>query len=176
MDQNKTHELTMKEFENIFNRLYESLCLIANKYVNDLDLSEDIVQDVFIKAWENKVPFKNKNKIEGFFYTAVKNKSLDFLRSKYAKDVETYSSEGLETLQTERYFLRESVIIETSSLVERALELLPDKCAEAMRLSIESYTNKEIADEMDISVNTVKDHKKVAYKKLRKMSGYLGIT
>ena len=45
-----------------------------------------------------------------------------------------------------------------------------------MRLSLESYTNKDIADEMDISVNTVKDHKKKAYKKLRKMLSYLRAT
>lgn len=175
MDQNKTHELTLKEFEDIFNRLYEALCLFAHKYVKDLDRSEDIVQEVFIKVWEDKVPFKNKDKIEGFFYTVVKNKSLDFLRSKYAKDVEAYPLEDMETLQKESYFLREAIVIESSNLVERVLKLLPNKCAEAMRLSIESYTNKEIAEEMNISVYTVKEYKKTAYEKLRKSLGYLRV-
>lgn len=175
MDQNKAHELTLKEFEKIFNRLYESLCLFAYKYVNDLERSKDIVQDVFIKVWEDRVLFKNKDKIEGFFYTAVKNKSLDFVRSKYARDVEAYPSEEMETLQTENYFLSEAIIIEASDVFERALKLLPNKCAEAIRLSIENYTNKEIAEEMSISVYTVKEYKKRAYKKLRKTLGYLRI-
>lgn len=175
MDQNKARELTLKEFEKIFNHLYDSLCLFAYKYVNDLDLSEDIVQDVFIKIWENKVSFSDKDKIVGLFYTAVKNKSLDFLRSKYAKDVKAYSSQDLETLQTESYFLSEAIIIETSDVIERTIKSLPNKCAEVMRLGIENYTNKEIAEEMNISIYTVKEYKKMAYQKFRKTLGYLRI-
>ncbi|GAA3622264.1 RNA polymerase sigma-70 factor [Flavivirga jejuensis] len=175
MDQNKAHELTLKEFENIFNRLYDSLCLFANKYVNDLNLSEDIVQNVFIKVWEDKVFFHDKDKIVGFLYTAVKNKSLDFLRSKYAKYVKAYSLEDLETLQTENYFISEAIILETSDIIERTIKSLPNKCAEVMRLSIENYANKEIAKKMNISVYTVKEYKKIAYQELRKTLGYLRI-
>ncbi|MDO5970415.1 RNA polymerase sigma-70 factor [Flavivirga aquimarina] len=171
MYKNKAHELTIKEFENIFNRLYELLCLFAHKYVNDLNLSKDIVQDVFIKVWEDKGVFCDEDKIEGLFYTAVKNKSLDFLRSKYAKDVKAYPLEDLETMQTENYFLSEVIIVETSNAIERALESLPSKWVEVMRLSIANYKNKEIAEEMNISVYTVKEYKKKAYRKLRKILG-----
>ncbi|AUP78043.1 RNA polymerase sigma-70 factor [Flavivirga eckloniae] len=175
MDQNKLRKLTSKEFEEIFNRLYDSLCLFAHKYVNDLGVSEDIVQNVFIKVWEDKVVFRDEDRIVGFFYTAVKNKSLDYLRSKYAKDVKAYTSEDLETLQTENYFLSEAILIETSDVIEKTMKSLPNKCAEAMRLSIENYTNKEIAEEMNISIYTVKEYKKMAYQKFRKALSYLRI-
>ncbi|GAA3622272.1 sigma-70 family RNA polymerase sigma factor [Flavivirga jejuensis] len=175
MDQSKEYELTLKEYENFFNRRYKSLCLFANEYVNDLDDSEDIVQNVFIKVWEDKVSFKSKDKIESFFYTAVKNKSLDFLRSKYVKNVNTYPLEDLEALQTENYNLPEAVILETSDIIERELKALPSKAAKAIRLSIENYKNKEIAEEMNISIHTVKSYKKESYQKLRKTLSFLRI-
>ncbi|AUP81263.1 RNA polymerase sigma-70 factor [Flavivirga eckloniae] len=169
MNQNKAHKLTLKELEKIFNSEYKKLCLLAYGFINDLDLSKDIVQDVFTKVLEKRVPLKNKDNIEGYFYTAVKNKCLDFKRSKYAKDVKTYSSEDLEVLQKENYLISEIITLETSEVVERAIESLPDKCAEVIKLSIENYKNHEIAEEMNISINTVKDHKKKAYEKLRKI-------
>ncbi len=175
MDQNKAKKLTTNEFENIFNDLYDALCLYVNKYINDLSLSEDIVQNVFIKVWEDQVTFLDKDKMTGFFYTAVKNKALDFLRSKYAKDVRAYALEDLETLQTENYFLSEVIMIEASEVIENAIKSLPNKCAEVIRLSLESHTNKEIAEAMNISVYTVKEYKKIAYKKLRKILAHLKI-
>jgi DNA-binding NarL/FixJ family response regulator len=54
-----------------------------------------------------------------------------------------------------------------------AIRTLPDKAAQVIRLSIKDYTNDEIAKALSISVNTVKDHKKVAYRKLRKFLGFL---
>ncbi|MDO5970414.1 sigma-70 family RNA polymerase sigma factor [Flavivirga aquimarina] len=185
MNQNKAQELTIKEFENIFNRLYDRLCIFAYGYVNDLDLSKDIVQEVFTKVWEDKILFENKDRIERFFYKAVKNKSIDFLRSKRAKDVKPYPLEGLETLLMESYFLSEVIMIETSdayeseielpNFIERAVKLLPNKYAETIRLSIKNYTNKEIAKEMNISIHTVKDYKKESYKKLRKTLSFLRV-
>ena len=173
MHQIKTYELTSDEFENIFERLYEPLCILAYKYVNDIGYSEDIVQNVFLKIFEDKVAFSDKNKVDGFFYTAVKNKSLDFLRSKYAKDIKAYSAEEMEALQTEEYYLSEVTTIKTLDIIKKVIKLLPNKCAEAIRLSIEDYTNKEIAEEMNISIYTVKEYKKTAYKKLREALAYL---
>ncbi len=183
MDQNKTHELTLKKLEKIFKSQYDQLCIFAYKYVNDMDRCKDLVQDVFVNVLESKVCFESEDKIEGYFYRAVKNKCIDFKRSKYDKDVEVYSSEDFETLRTENYLLSEAFTTEisnayerqqkSSNFVERALRSLPTKCAEVMKLSIEDYSNKEIADDMNISLNTVKDHKKVAYKKLRKTLSYL---
>ena len=167
--------LSLKEFKIIFDRLYKRLCFFANKYVNDISLSEDIVQEVFIKVWEKNPYFENQDKTEGFFYTAVRNKSLDFLRSKYAKDVKPYPSEKLEILQSDRHFMTEVFVIETSTLFENAINTLPAKNAEAIRLSLKAYTNKEIADEMDVSVDAVKKYKKLAYKEFRKTLGHLRV-
>ncbi|AUP78042.1 sigma-70 family RNA polymerase sigma factor [Flavivirga eckloniae] len=173
MDQNKTYKLTLKEFEKVFKRLYEPFCLLAYKYIKDLDQAKDIVQEVFVKVWEKKVPFENEDKIEGYIYKMVINKAIDFLRSKDVKYFETHSLEKLKTLQKENYFPWEDVITVSSDLIESALKSLPNKQEEVMRLSIEDYKNKEIAEKMSIAVNTVKGYKKEAYKTLRKTFSYI---
>ena len=52
-------------------------------------------------------------------------------------------------------------------LCEKGLKTLPTKCREVVNLSMNGYKNKQISEELDISMNTVKTQKKIAYKKLR---------
>ncbi|MDO5969602.1 RNA polymerase sigma-70 factor [Flavivirga aquimarina] len=162
-----TYQLSVSAYRNIFHKLYKSLCLFANKYVENLEVSKDIVQDVFIKVWENKIEFKNKNNVKSFLYTSVKNKSLDYLKSKHYKSTDHFSSIKMEQIETESFFMREVVVLETSFIIEKAINTLPKKCAQIIRLSSKNFTNAEIAKKMDISINTVKAQKKIAYKRLK---------
>lgn len=159
--------LTSKEYKSLFDKLYTSLCVFANSYIGDLEVSKDVVQDVFIKIWEDKIEFQNENTIKSYLYTSVKNKSLDYLKSKRVKTTDHLSTGEMEKLETEPFFLREVVIVETSSIIENAINTLPKKCAQIIRLSIKDFTNAEIAEELDISINTVKTQKKIAYKRLK---------
>lgn len=161
------YKLTLKEYKSLFNKLYTSLCLFANKYIDDLEVCKDIVQDVFIKIWEDNIEFQNENNIKSYFYTSVKNKSLDYLKSSRYKSTEKLSKDQIEQVETEPYFLREVVVIETSKIIEDAINTLPHRCAQIIRLSIKELTNAEIAEELDISINTVKAQKKIAYKRLK---------
>lgn len=170
MPKNKTYQLTLKEYKSLFNKLYKSLCLFANTYLNDIEVSKDIVQEVFIKIWENKIGFKSETNIKSYLYTSVKNRSLDYLKSKSHKATEKLTSSQVETLkslETESVFLREVVISETSLIIENAINTLPNKCAQIIRLSIKDLSNSDIASELNVSINTVKTQKKIAYKKLK---------
>ena len=80
---------------------------------------------------------------------------------------------NMEAYDTEEYLMSEAVIVETTIIIENAIRTLPEKAAQVIRLSIKDYTNDEIAKALSISINTVKDHKKVAYRKLRKLLGFL---
>ena len=73
----------------------------------------------------------------------------------------------MEQLETEPFFLREVVILETSKIIEEALKTLPTRCAQIIRLSIKNFSNAEIAEELNLSINTVKAQKKIAYKRLK---------
>lgn len=167
MKKTNSHQLSVKEYKNIFNDLYKSLCLFGNKYVEDLEVSKDLVQDVFIKIWEDKIEFKNKDTVKSYLYTSVKNRSLDYLKSKRYKSTELFSSIKMEQLETESFFMREVVVSETSAIIEKAINTLPNKCAQIIRLSANNFTNIEIAKNLNISINTVKTQKKIAYKRLK---------
>ncbi|AUP78724.1 RNA polymerase sigma-70 factor [Flavivirga eckloniae] len=169
------NQFTLKSYKKLFESLYPQLCVFAYKYLNDLDLSKDIVQEVFLKVWEDKIAFENESHATGFFYKSVKNKSLNYLKSKQYKSTERYELANMEAYETEEFYMSEAVVIETSAVIENAISTLPEKAAKVIRLSIEDYTNNQIADELSISINTVKDHKKVAYRKLRSLLSFLTV-
>jgi len=164
----EVQHLTLKEYKSVFNTLYPSLCLFSNKYIEDLDISKDIVQEVFIKIWEDKIEFKNNTKIKSYLYTSVKNRSLDYLKSRRYK-LEESLTEDIPQSETDPFFLREVMISETSMLIDKAVNSLPYKCAQIIKLSIKGLTNTEISEELGISVNTIKTQKKIAYKRLKPM-------
>ncbi|MBO9585322.1 MAG: RNA polymerase sigma-70 factor [Flavobacterium sp.] len=159
--------LTLKEYKGFFNTLYPSLCLFSNKYVEDLEISKDIVQEVFIKVWEDKVAFHDNAAIKSYFYTSVKNRSLDYLKSKPYQTIGSIGKTDIAELETDPFFLREVVISETSIIIEKAVNTLPAKCAQIIKLSIKGLSNAEISEELGISLNTIKTQKKIAYKRLK---------
>ncbi|AXP82138.1 ECF RNA polymerase sigma factor SigW [Mariniflexile rhizosphaerae] len=166
-------ELTLKDYNKLFKSLYPQLCVFAYKYLDSLETSKDIVQEVFIKVWEDRTVFHDEGHTTGYFYKAVRNKCLNHLKSKQHLLTERYGQENMEIYGTEEFLMSEAVIVETTVIIEDAIRALPVKAAQVIRLSIKDYTNDEIAKALSISVNTVKDHKKVAYRKLRKLLGFL---
>ncbi len=132
-----------------------------------MEVSKDIVQDVFIKIWEDDIVFKSQNSTKSYLYTAVKNKSLDYLKSKRYKSTSNLPLTEMEKLETDAFFLREVVVQEVSGIIEEAINTLPTKCAQVIRLSIKELSNAEIAKELNVSINTIKTQKKIAYKRLK---------
>ena len=155
------------EYEGCFNELFTPLCLFAYSYVGDRQLSKDIVQDVFMVIWKKKIFLKPQVVLKSYLYTSVKNKSLDYLKSKYHKTNCKLANGNLEALGTNDFFLREMVISEVSEIVRNAVKTLPPKCKKIIELSLGELSNKDIAEELSISLNAVKTQKRLAYKKLR---------
>lgn len=158
----------MREFKEVFESLYPSLCLFANNYVKDVSIAKDIVQDVFIKIWENEKTLKSKNSNKAYLYISVKNKCIDYLKSKQFRVINRQIPlESLDVLESDKYFNKEVILIETSQIIERAVNSLPEKYSQIINLSMKNFTNKEIAQALSLNINTVKTQKKIAYQKLR---------
>jgi len=173
MPRSGTYQLNLTEYKAVFNKYYAPLTLFANQYVHDLEIAKDLVQDVFVKVWEQKIPFQHETKVKSFLFTAVRNKALDFLRSKYHQVNTNISQAELEQLENEGYFLSEVVLTEVSTLLNEAIETLPKRCAQIMKLSIKEYSNQTIAETLGISVKTVIAQKRIAREKLRPLlKGY----
>ena len=70
-------KLDEQEFHNIFKEYYAALCSFAFQYMEDADMSADIVQDVFAKLWQIRDDFFYLHQVKAFLYTAVRNHALN---------------------------------------------------------------------------------------------------
>lgn len=160
-------KLSASEYKSVYDSMYPALCLFTNKYVDNLDLAKDIVQDIFIKIWEDNIAFHNPQAIKSYLYTSVRNRSLDYLKSHKVKVTEKLVQDDFVDAEADPFFLQEVVISETATIIEAAINTLPKKCAQIIKLSIRGMSNTEIAEELELSLNTIKAQKKIAYKRLR---------
>jgi len=162
-------DIRKTDFRSIFDRYFPSLCVFANKFVNDEDLSKDMVQEVFLKVWNSATEFESDKSLKVYLYLATKNTCFDYLKKERRKN-QTTDFDG------DLYFDDDLVILdiireETYRQLEEAIDHLPGKAKEVVRLNLKSLSNLEIAEELNVSINTVKTHKLSAFKKLREQLG-----
>lgn len=167
--------MSLEGYKSLFDTLYSPLCLFANKYLGDMDTSKDIVQEVFIKIWQRNPQFKSKNAIKGYFYNAVKNRCLDYLKSQYVMKFSNTIPEHIEEVDTEDYFYSQITIIEVYNQLHTAVEKLPEKMGKVIQLSLKNYSTKDIAEELSVTASTVRTQKVAAIQKLKKTLGNLSL-
>ena len=153
------------QFKDFFNFCYPSLCAFASSKVVDQAIAEDFVQEAFIKLWENSGDFSSEEAAKSYLYTIIKNRCLNHLdHQKVIKKHQKYTQqESIVGPEISELIIEE----ETHLLIYNAINKLPQQCKNVLLLSINGLKNKEIAAELDISENTVKTQKKIAYKQLK---------
>lgn len=152
-------------FKEVFAEYYASQVHFAYKIIKNRHDAEDVVQDVFLGIWRSKPSFKNEIAFRAYLYLSTKNRSIDFLKKKSPlySDVSVF-----EDIEHEA----DAVVKEEAfRLLDRAIERLPNKTKEVIRLSIKGLSIKEVAQELSITVNTVKTHKLRAYRFLKEIYG-----
>ena len=137
------------------------------KYVKDIRISEDIVQESFVALWESDVLLTEDYHARSFLYLSCRNKALNFL--KHQKIEEKHLVQKLGDMESERFYEDQLIRHETIRIVNDAISQLPDQTRKVILLGLEGLKNKEIASEIGISIDTVKYHKTNAYKTLRKI-------
>lgn len=149
--------------EGAFKAIYKSqapaLKFFAFNYLENEDAIDDILQDTFVALWNNRESFDNERAIKAFLYKAVKNASLNYIRHSSVKD--KYAKAVLEEDNSES-FLDKILEAETFRLLLSLFEELPPACREVYRKSLNGMSHSQIAQELGISVNTVKRHKNKA--------------
>jgi len=164
-----------RAFDILFRKYYLRLFAFAQKFIQDEDLSKDIVQEVFITVWEKRATIKNIA-IEAFLYKMVRNHCLNYIRNLKVfqnKTVKLENASKLEELyriaivKDEPYYLIEA---ELKQEIENVLKKLPETCRTVFELSrTEGLMNKEIAERMNFSVKNVEKNISQA---LKAFNGY----
>lgn len=153
-------------YRSLFDNYYPTLMRFAFRFVYDKDACKDLVQDVFITLWEKR-DTQDISSLKWYLHTAVKNKCLIYLRNIGIKDkhqvylIDSYLSEHAEEELLDPQLVKE---------VNDALEQLPKEMKRIFRLKyVHGLTMNEIAEDLDISVSTVKTQLGRARLKLRNL-------
>lgn len=154
--------------KRLFDEHFHHLALSAFRYLNDYDQAKDIVQDVFVKVWQNFEQVRQMSDLKGYLYQAVRNSSMNFLkhvkvREKYVVDFE---KSGFSATKSHEDSLTEE---DTKIRVHQAVNKLPDHWREAfVHSKYDNLKYHEIACEMNISQKTVEKYISKALHFLRK--------
>ena len=160
-----------KAFKHIFDRHYLLLCRFANQIINDAALAEEIVDDAIFYLWEHRSDIEITHTIRAYLMKSVRNRCLNELKSLTRRTEYSFSTyiseENLEFLDTlfmdENHPLGTLIEHELEDELMRCIDLLPNECRKVfMKSRFEQKKYEEIAQELNISVNTVKYHIKNA--------------
>lgn len=160
-------------FESFYKENYQSFFLMACKYLKSPVQAQEIINDVFVKIWEDAEKITIQSSLKSYIYRAVINRSINAL-NKQKREIQ--NQRELAYLPQETYELREIEANELKVKLYKAIDDLPQQCKRVFLMSrFDDMKQQEIADKLGISIKTVKNHITHALKELRKSSGYLVI-
>ena len=159
-------ENNVKAFESIFNKYYPLMVSFAHHYIYRTDICEEIVQDIFVKIWENADILNLRPPIKAYLTTMVKNRCIDYIRKssirkQYENEKQT-SSRGV-------YNDEDYQVVEQIEKLRYEINKLPRQRKKIFKMS-RYYGMKysEIADKLNISYKTVENQMGAALKQIRK--------
>lgn len=161
-------------FDEIYNRHWNALFGSAYNILRDRDAGMDIVQDVFVWFWENRARWQLSS-CKGYLLTAVKFKSANYIRNAKTRGLIIYQLTSLSEIHQNE---EELEVKQLQELIKSMANHLPARCREIFQLSRYNYlSNKEIANQLNISEKTVENQLTIALKRLRRKlsTGYLAM-
>lgn len=172
-----------KAFTTFFGEYFKQICQFAITYVNDEAVAKNIVQDAFVKLWENKANINEGSSIFSFLLTITKYDCLNYLKhlqveNKFRKRTEENQKRlELNYSALQRLEIDNIDYEKMMEIVEKTINSLPPQCQQVFRLSrFENLSNKEIADKLNISVKAVEANITRALKIFReKLKDYIVI-
>lgn len=162
----KFREGDERVFHRLFTALFPVVCSFASQYLPVSEAPEDIVQEAFIELWDQRAKFTGMDHIKSFLYLTVKNKCLNRIKHQVVKN--KYNEEQKNLPEGTAFFEKQLFRAEIALHLREAVKVLPPQQQRVVRLNLMGLSNEEIARTLEVSLNTVKLQKKVAYEKLRR--------
>ena len=159
-----------KAYTFLVNNYHHKLCMYAFSLTNNHDLSEDIVQNVFMGIWKQRQKLKDDFVVKSYLYRSVYNEFIDQYRKQ--KSVLALEKKYIDALSTIVEQEDESSLERLINLVKQEIENLPPKCKRTFLLSKqEGLTNIEIAEYLNVSIKSVEALITKAFSLLREKVG-----
>lgn len=154
-------------FTEAYNKYHRLLYSVSYRYLMDKEKAEEAVQYVFVRLWEYRSDLKIGISLKNYLFTMTKNYVLNVIRNENSAIEKQYelaqrASEFADDF-VEKFENRERM-----DIFYKALDKLPEQKREICLLKVrEELSNKDIAERMNLSVNTIKTHYSEALKLLR---------
>ncbi|RIJ48135.1 RNA polymerase sigma-70 factor [Maribellus luteus] len=163
IDWNKIKEGDKATFERMFDLYYQPLCGFISSYIKNNHVVEDIVIECFVEMWEKRQSIVIKSSLYNYLLTVVKNAAISYQRKNKVQFAEL---EGLSLGNEES-----NNPLEEMSVLNRlyvAINKLPEKRRQILRMTVyEGKSYPQVAEELGISVNTVKTQISRSYRFLK---------
>ena len=159
-------------YQKLFVRYYGRLCCYVYHLLGDREDAEDVVQDLFLTLWNNRKKITIDENVSGYLYKMAKNLALNHIRTQM-----NYQTVLENREEPPPYY--EEISLETEEfrkLLFECINLLPDRCKEILLLHrVKGLKQKEIADQLSISVKTIKNQIGASLQRLRKCLEVKGV-
>ncbi|WP_353197723.1 RNA polymerase sigma-70 factor, partial [Parapedobacter defluvii] len=158
----------VKAFEQIYLQMGEKLLHYVHSRVQNREVSEELVQEIFVSLWSRRHELGRGIVLEPYLFSAAKYKILSHIRS---EKVRQRYAEHFALFVAQQHANTTADLLDMADLeavIEERISTLPPKCQQAFRMSRFAHKSiAEIADEMDISARTVENYITKALKYLR---------
>ena len=154
-----------KAFETVFRTYYGPLCVFAGSILQNEGAAEEVVQDFFVKLWEDRSRLLVQTSLKSYLFQSVKNQALNVI--KHEKIKLRHAQHVVDQAEKSDF---SDLFVEPGLLeaIERGIDELPEKRREIFRLSREEGLKyREIAEKLNLSIKTVEAQMGLAIKYLR---------
>jgi RNA polymerase sigma-70 factor (family 1) len=153
-------------FESLYKRFFSRLHLLAYRYTGQSEEAEEIVHDVFMTIWNKAAVIDIRQSVGSYLAKAVVNTALNHIKKRKSEA----EKQVVYNLHVERESQLSAEELDGAILVKlaKALEELPPQCKKVMMMSrFQKMKQQQIADELQISIKTVKNHLTYGFQKMR---------
>lgn len=160
-------------FEKIFKSNHSQIVCFCNQFITDLDKAKSLSQEVFLNLWLNREKIETLNGIRSFLYTFAKSCCLNYIRhrkviSQYEERHLQEKEEELNREVLESFDFNSLEFSELETIIQQAINDLPEKCRQVFIMSrFDGKMNREISEELNISVKAVEANMTRALKALK---------
>lgn len=156
----------MEAFEVLFKTYYPPLVAFAYKYVSDLEIAREIVQDFFTRFYEKRNTIVIDTSLKSYLYRSVTNCCINHIKQKNIQDkhlkILEHERVNVDNLENEIY------TVELQHKIFRTIEKMPAKCKKIFMMNrFEGLKNEEIALKLQLSKRTIETQISKAIKILR---------
>ncbi len=160
-----------RKFEKVYSQFFDCYFQIAFHFLCNSEDAKEVVQDAFIKLWENSVYLRDTDEIKNYLFIVIRNRCLNLLRDKKKMIYEDSYGDRLASINYKLLSESSEEVLLYRELAEKVLDAissLPPQCRQVFSLSrTEDLSNKEIAQKLNISVKSVEANITRALKSLR---------